>query len=112
MLSSPAEDAPPTADSEGASDNKDSSEQPPSTATAKSDEGSSVPTVPVQTAKMKHRKEDFELGQLLGDGAFAKVVEGTVINEKSPQFGCKYAVKVMDKRHIMKNDKIKYVCVC
>lgn len=62
--------------------------------------------------KNKHRKEDFELGQLLGGGAFAKVVEGTVINDKSPQFGCKYAVKVMDKRHIMKNGKIKYVCVC
>eukprot|EP01084_Bolivina_argentea_P003227 6034_1 len=60
---------------------------------------------------MKHRKEDFELGQLLGDGAFAKVVEGTIINEKSPQYGKKYAIKVMDKRHIMKNDKIKYVTI-
>jgi len=59
--------------------------------------------------KMKHRKEDFEMGQLLGDGAFAKVVEGTVINEESPQFGTKYAIKVMDKRHIMKHEKIKYV---
>ena len=61
--------------------------------------------------EMKHGKDDFELGQLLGGGAFAKVVEGTIINENSPQYGRKYAVKVMDKRHIMKNNKIKYVTI-
>lgn len=60
----------------------------------------------------KHRKEDFELGHLLGGGAFAKVVEGTVIYEQSPQFGTKYAVKIMDKKHMVKHDKVKYVCVC
>ena len=59
--------------------------------------------------KAKHRKEDFELGGLLGGGAFAKVVEGKVTNEDSPFFGKEFAVKILDKRHIVKNDKIKYV---
>eukprot|EP01083_Nonionella_stella_P319044 1169101_1 len=61
--------------------------------------------------KKKHKKEDFELGQLLGGGAFAKVVEGTIITKDSPQYGRKYAIKVMDKKHIMKNKKIKYVTI-
>eukprot|EP00485_Elphidium_margaritaceum_P004993 CAMPEP_0202691356 /NCGR_PEP_ID=MMETSP1385-20130828/6092_1 /ASSEMBLY_ACC=CAM_ASM_000861 /TAXON_ID=933848 /ORGANISM="Elphidium margaritaceum" /LENGTH=505 /DNA_ID=CAMNT_0049346751 /DNA_START=27 /DNA_END=1541 /DNA_ORIENTATION=- len=60
---------------------------------------------------MKHGKQDFELGQLLGDGGYAKVVEGTIINKDSPQFGEKYAIKVMDKRHIVKSKKHKYVAI-
>eukprot|EP00484_Ammonia_sp_Unknown_P021918 CAMPEP_0197032342 /NCGR_PEP_ID=MMETSP1384-20130603/11030_1 /TAXON_ID=29189 /ORGANISM="Ammonia sp." /LENGTH=505 /DNA_ID=CAMNT_0042461987 /DNA_START=77 /DNA_END=1594 /DNA_ORIENTATION=+ len=80
---------------------------------AKADVDSEENSKPEEPAKkeMKHGKDDFELGQLLGGGSYAKVVEGTIINEKSPQFGRKYAVKVMDKRHIMKNNKIKYVSI-
>ena len=61
--------------------------------------------------QMKHGKDDFELGQLLGEGSFSKVVQGTIINKESPHYGHKYAVKVMDKRQIMKNNKIKYVTI-
>ncbi len=52
--------------------------------------------------KAKHNKKDFELGGLLGGGAFAKVVEGKVTNEDSPFHGRKFAVKILDKRHIEK----------
>ncbi|ETO34675.1 3-phosphoinositide-dependent protein kinase 1 [Reticulomyxa filosa] len=57
----------------------------------------------------KHQKEDFELGKLLGGGSYAKVVEGKVTNPNSPFFNSEFAVKIMDKRHIVKNDKVKYV---
>ena len=57
----------------------------------------------------KHGPKDFELGNILGDGAFGKVVVGTVTNQESPYFDKKFAIKIMDKRHIVKNKKIKYV---
>ena len=64
----------------------------------------------VQVRKdMKHGKDDFAIGQFLGGGSFAKVFECKIINKRSPQYGKKYAVKVMDQRHIMKNNKTKYV---
>ena len=67
---------------------------------------------PVEKKKIfKHGPKDFELGNILGDGAFGKVVVGTVVNEESPYFKKKFAVKIMDKRHIVKNKKEKYVTI-
>lgn len=64
---------------------------------------------PQKAKKFRHSKKDFDFEGTLGDGAFSKVVIGKVINEESPFCNSKYAVKIMDKRHIVKNDKIKYV---
>ena len=112
MLSSADHGVLPDSNSGDIHEDDDATNQPADTPTTTDKVETAAPAQSAPLKKNKHRKEDFELGQLLGGGAFAKVVEGTVINDKSPQFGCKYAVKVMDKRHIMKNGKIKYVCVC
>ena len=64
-----------------------------------------------KAVKFTHRKRDFEMGKCLGEGSYAKVFEAKVINEDSPCFGKKYAIKIMDKKHIVKHDKIKYVTI-
>jgi len=38
-----------------------------------------------------------------------QVLVGKVINEESPLYNAEFAVKVMDKRHIVRYDKTKYV---
>ncbi|GBG65097.1 hypothetical protein CBR_g49461 [Chara braunii] len=47
---------------------------------------------------------DFAFGRLLGLGSYSKVVEATM---KST--GEKYALKVMDKQHILKERKGQYI---
>ncbi|KAJ2620112.1 3-phosphoinositide dependent protein kinase-1 [Coemansia sp. RSA 1358] len=58
-------------------------------------------------AKQSTRKRvvsDFEFGRTLGEGSYSTVVEAT---EKAT--GRVYAAKILDKRHIIKEKKIKYV---
>lgn len=48
--------------------------------------------------------KDFELGEPLGEGSYL-----TVVKAVDKHTGTYYAVKVLDKRHIVKEKKVKYV---
>ncbi|KAJ2539295.1 3-phosphoinositide dependent protein kinase-1, partial [Coemansia sp. RSA 1933] len=56
------------------------------------------------SAAHKRLVNDFEYGRVLGEGSYSTVVEAT---EKAT--GRVYAAKILDKRHIIKEKKIKYV---
>jgi len=47
---------------------------------------------------------DFFFGRTLGEGAYARVVHARLKSKKED-----YAVKIMEKRHIKREDKVKYV---
>lgn len=53
------------------------------------------------------RANDFELGTILGEGSYSTVFLAT---DRSPPFK-QYALKVLDKKHIIKERKVKYVNV-
>ncbi|KAL6715274.1 serine/threonine protein kinase [Lecanora helva] len=56
---------------------------------------------------MKHVKKgvkDFQFGRTLGEGSYSTVIAAT-----DRQTGKEYAIKVLDKRHIIKEKKVKYV---
>lgn len=58
----------------------------------------------VSTRVIKKGVQDFELGRTLGIGSYSTVVSATdKQNQKS------YAIKILDKRHIIKEKKVKYV---
>ncbi|KAJ2083769.1 3-phosphoinositide dependent protein kinase-1 [Coemansia sp. RSA 988] len=57
-----------------------------------------------QAAARKRAVSDFEFGQTLGEGSYSTVVEAT---EKAT--GRVFAAKILDKRHIIKEKKTKYV---
>ncbi|KAJ1867095.1 serine/threonine protein kinase [Coemansia sp. RSA 989] len=59
---------------------------------------------PSKQSARKRAVEDFEFGRTLGEGSYSTVVEAT---EKAT--GRVYAAKILDKRHIIKEKKIKYV---
>ncbi|KAJ2703940.1 serine/threonine protein kinase, partial [Coemansia spiralis] len=62
---------------------------------------------PDSAARQSARKRavsDFEFGRTLGEGSYSTVVEAT---ERAT--GRVYAAKILDKRHIIKEKKIKYV---
>ena len=48
--------------------------------------------------------KDFEFGRTLGEGSYSTVVAAT-----DRTSGREYAVKILDKRHIIKEKKVKYV---
>ena len=48
---------------------------------------------------------DFFFGQTLGEGAFARVVHAKLKSHSDSEF----AIKIMDKNHIKKENKVKYV---
>ncbi|KAI9100686.1 3-phosphoinositide-dependent protein kinase 1-like protein [Phlyctochytrium arcticum] len=52
----------------------------------------------------KRTPEDFEFGRVLGEGSYSSVLYG-----REGSTGQEFAVKVLDKRHIIKEKKIKYV---
>jgi 3-phosphoinositide dependent protein kinase-1 len=52
----------------------------------------------------KKRLEDFDLGEVIGDGAFGAVFEAT-----DKETNEKYAIKQLNKGHIQKTGKSKYV---
>lgn len=56
---------------------------------------------------LKHVKKgvkDFQFGRTLGEGSYSTVIAAT-----DRQTGKEYAIKVLDKRHIIKEKKVKYV---
>ena len=56
---------------------------------------------------LKHVKKgvkDFQFGRTLGEGSYSTVMAAT-----DRQTGKEYAIKVLDKRHIIKEKKVKYV---
>ncbi|KAI9002236.1 kinase-like domain-containing protein [Gaertneriomyces semiglobifer] len=64
----------------------------------------SRPSTPSDNALQKRTPADFEFGRLLGEGSYSTVVYAC---EKST--GKEFAVKTLDKRHIVKEKKVKYV---
>lgn len=55
-------------------------------------------------AARKRTPSDFEFGRVLGEGSFGQVIEAV---EK--ETGKKYAIKILDKRYVIKHKKTKYV---
>ncbi|TPX46245.1 hypothetical protein SeLEV6574_g03318 [Synchytrium endobioticum] len=61
------------------------------------------------TAKPNDKKRvhsDFVFGRILGEGSYSTVIYAT-----EPASAQEYAVKVLDKRHIIKEKKVKYVSI-
>ena len=54
----------------------------------------------------KKTQEDFEMNDVLGEGSYS-----TVFLAKEKATGKQYAIKVLDKRHIIKERKVKYVTI-
>uniref|UniRef100_A0A8C2BKH9 3-phosphoinositide-dependent protein kinase 1 n=1 Tax=Cyprinus carpio TaxID=7962 RepID=A0A8C2BKH9_CYPCA len=65
-------------------------------------EGQAPPPQPTQPRKK--RPEDFRFGKILGEGSFS-----TVVLAKEHSTGKEYAIKILEKRHIMKENKAQYV---
>ncbi|KAL0096545.1 kinase-like domain-containing protein, partial [Phycomyces blakesleeanus] len=55
-----------------------------------------------------HRRtvNDFDYGDVLGEGSYSTVIVG-----RDRRTGKYYAIKKLDKAHIVKNDKVKYVMI-
>ncbi|KAK9448362.1 kinase-like domain-containing protein [Limtongia smithiae] len=60
----------------------------------------------VQIKTIKKGVKDFTFGRTLGEGSFSTVVAAT-----DRQTLREYAIKILDKRHIIKEKKVKYVNV-
>ncbi|KAH0785185.1 AGC family protein kinase [Histomonas meleagridis] len=56
--------------------------------------------------RKQKRRDDFNLGKLLGHGAFGQVLEVT-----DKETGKKFAMKVLSKAHIVRENKMQYVKV-
>ncbi|KAJ9610853.1 serine/threonine protein kinase [Cladophialophora chaetospira] len=58
----------------------------------------------VTTRPVKKGVKDFNFGQTLGEGSYS-----TVLAASDRSSGREYAIKVLDKKHIIKEKKVKYV---
>lgn len=76
----------------------------PRTLTMDKTESASPPLPPPVGSPRKRVVKDFDFGESLGEGSYSTVVEAT---ERAT--GRVYAAKILDKRHIIKEKKIKYV---
>jgi hypothetical protein len=72
---------------------------------AESDLEDEVEQAPV--AKVELHPSDFYFGTTLGEGAYARVVHA-----KSKKTGEYFAVKIMEKMHIKKENKVRTLCGC
>ncbi|KAJ2760565.1 3-phosphoinositide dependent protein kinase-1, partial [Coemansia nantahalensis] len=71
---------------------------------ARSAAASAAPDSIGRQSARKRAVTDFEFGRTLGEGSYSTVVEAT-----ERMTGRVYAAKILDKRHIIKEKKIKYV---
>ncbi|KAJ2908802.1 serine/threonine protein kinase, partial [Coemansia aciculifera] len=78
-----------------------SKQQPPMSST---DGSNSSKQQQQQQSARKRAVDDFDFGNTLGEGSYSTVVEAT---ERAS--GRVFAAKILDKRHIIKEKKIKYV---
>ncbi|XP_027039346.1 putative 3-phosphoinositide-dependent protein kinase 2, partial [Pocillopora damicornis] len=62
------------------------------------------PTSSTTPAVKKKKPEDFKFGKVLGEGSFSTVY---VVREIST--GKEYAMKVLEKRHMIREKKVQYV---
>lgn len=113
--------------SSGYASDDDAPFQPPSAGTTESNPSSEQPQIPVAETENQNtsseavsstesnptaskprqkRRDDFELGKLLGEGAFGQVLE--VVDKETK---IHYAMKVLSKAHIIKEKKMQYVKV-
>eukprot|EP00475_Leptophrys_vorax_P033521 TRINITY_DN5279_c0_g1_i2.p1 TRINITY_DN5279_c0_g1~~TRINITY_DN5279_c0_g1_i2.p1 ORF type:complete len:612 (+),score=127.22 TRINITY_DN5279_c0_g1_i2:189-1838(+) len=53
---------------------------------------------------VKKTKADFDFGELLGEGSYGKVYHARLKSTNK-----EYAIKVIERKHILKNDKKKYI---
>ena len=61
---------------------------------------------PAKSPIKKKRREDFRFGPTLGEGSYSTVV---LACEKNT--GKEYAMKILEKRHIVKEKKVPQVCL-
>ncbi|XP_078521069.1 3-phosphoinositide-dependent protein kinase 1 isoform X2 [Lissotriton helveticus] len=61
-------------------------------------------SAPQPAQPRKKRPEDFKLGKILGEGSFS-----TVVLAKELSTSREYAIKILEKRHIIKENKVPYV---
>uniref|UniRef100_F7B371 non-specific serine/threonine protein kinase n=1 Tax=Macaca mulatta TaxID=9544 RepID=F7B371_MACMU len=59
---------------------------------------------PPWTAPHLRRPEDFKFGKILGEGSFS-----TVVLARELATSREYAIKILEKRHIIKENKVPYV---
>ena len=52
----------------------------------------------------KKRPDDFKFGKILGEGSFSTVVLARELTSSR-----EYAIKILEKRHIIKENKVPYV---
>ncbi|KAI9031174.1 kinase-like domain-containing protein [Hyaloraphidium curvatum] len=69
--------------------------------------GLATPSVATPGGSLRKRSPaDFDFGDSIGDGAYS-----TVVRARDRETGREFAAKILDKRHIIKNRKVKYVNV-
>nr|XP_055045884.1 3-phosphoinositide-dependent protein kinase 1a isoform X1 [Misgurnus anguillicaudatus] len=64
----------------------------------------SQPKTPSFKLPKSHKREDFTFGKILGEGSFS-----TVVLAKEQATGKEYAMKILEKNHIRKENKAHYV---
>nr|XP_044986067.1 3-phosphoinositide-dependent protein kinase 1 [Jaculus jaculus] len=62
------------------------------------------PAQPPPPQPRKKRPEDFKFGKILGEGSFS-----TVVLARELATSREYAIKILEKRHIIKENKVPYV---
>nr|XP_060642406.1 3-phosphoinositide-dependent protein kinase 1 [Anolis sagrei ordinatus] len=63
-----------------------------------------LPQAPAPQPQRKKRPEDFKFGKILGEGSFS-----TVVLARELASSREYAIKILEKRHIIKENKVPYV---
>ncbi|TWW81425.1 3-phosphoinositide-dependent protein kinase 1 [Takifugu flavidus] len=81
-----------------------SMEGPPSEARVDGASGSGTQQAAQAPQPRKKKPEDFKFGKILGEGSFS-----TVVLAREQATGKEYAIKILEKRHIIKENKVQYV---
>ena len=81
-------------------DSQDSPAAGPNTPTPRTASPTNSPATPI----VELRPADFYFGICLGEGAYARVVHARLKRNQH-----EFAIKIMEKAHIKKENKVKYV---